>query len=167
MLKSLQTRAAHHDLLRHVAESTRSYASTTSTTSVIPTLSRPKTIFSGIQPTGVPHLGNYLGALQQWKKLQDEAADDTKLIYSIVDLHAITVPQQANDLRKCKREMLATLLAIGLDPERSTIFMQSSVSIQTSHADNIVRTAHQTRSLNIRSSCGFSAVKHQLVTSLV
>ena len=130
MLKSLHTRARYHDLSRHVAQSTRSYASTPSTIPTSSTSTRPKTIFSGIQPTGVPHLGNYLGALQQWKKLQDEAADDTKLIYSIVDLHAITVPQQAEDLRRCKREMLATLLAIGLDPERSTIFMQSSVSIQ-------------------------------------
>ncbi|KAL1873976.1 hypothetical protein VTK73DRAFT_677 [Phialemonium thermophilum] len=84
-------------------------------------------IFSGIQPTGIPHLGNYLGALQQWKRLQDGAAPDTKLLYSIVDLHAITLPQQASNLRQWKREMLASLLAVGLDPERSIIFYQSSV----------------------------------------
>ena len=88
---------------------------------------RPRTIFSGIQPTGVPHLGNYLGALRQWVKLQDEAASDDVLIYSIVDLHAITVHQNPENLRRCKRESLATLLAIGLDPKRSTIFYQSSV----------------------------------------
>lgn len=93
-----------------------------------PTSSASKVIFSGIQPTGVPHLGNYLGALQQWVKLQNEASSDTTLIYSIVDLHAITVHQDPSYLRKCKREMLATLLAIGLDPQRSTIFYQSSVS---------------------------------------
>jgi len=92
-----------------------------------PTKVPPKVIFSGIQPTGVPHLGNYLGALQQWVGLQNEAAPDTSLIYSIVDLHAITVPQDPVHLRKCKQEMIATLLAIGLDPRRSTIFHQSSV----------------------------------------
>lgn len=129
MLKGALVRAAHHDLLRHVARPTRRYAST-STTPVASPQDKSKVIFSGIQPTGVPHLGNYLGALQQWKKLQDEAANDTKLIYSIVDLHAITVPQRAEDLRRCKREMLATLLAIGLDPKKSTIFMQSSVSVE-------------------------------------
>lgn len=84
-------------------------------------------IFSGIQPTGIPHLGNYLGALQNWKRLQDEAAPGAKLLYSIVDLHAITLPQQAPMLRQWKREMLAALLAVGLDPERSSIFYQSSV----------------------------------------
>lgn len=86
-----------------------------------------KTIFSGIQPTGIPHLGNYLGALQQWVKLQDTAEPDTKLFYSIVDLHAITVPQDASDLQRTRREAFATLLAVGLDPKRSTIFFQSMV----------------------------------------
>lgn len=92
-----------------------------------PTSSASKVIFSGIQPTGVPHLGNYLGALQQWVKLQHDAPPDTQLIYSIVDLHAITIYQNPDYLRKCKTEMLATLLAIGLDPKLSTIFYQSSV----------------------------------------
>ena len=84
-------------------------------------------IFSGIQPTGVPHLGNYLGALQQWARLQSEASPSTQLFYSIVDLHAITTNQDADQLRRWKRETLATLLAVGLDPERSTIFYQSAV----------------------------------------
>lgn len=84
-------------------------------------------IFSGIQPTGVPHIGNYLGALQQWVKLQNSATPSTKLLLSIVDLHAITVPQDPRQLRQWKRESLATLLAIGLDPERSVLFYQSSV----------------------------------------
>lgn len=86
-----------------------------------------KVIFSGIQPTGVPHLGNYLGALRQWVKLQNEAAPETTLIYSIVDLHAITIKQDPSELAKWRKEMLATLLAIGLDPKRSIIFAQSSV----------------------------------------
>ncbi|KAM7223582.1 mitochondrial tryptophan--tRNA ligase [Rhypophila decipiens] len=87
----------------------------------------PKVIFSGIQPTGIPHLGNYLGALQQWKRMQDEASPDTKLIFCIVDLHAITVRRDRGLLAQYKKEMLAAILAVGIDPERSTIFYQSSV----------------------------------------
>lgn len=86
-----------------------------------------KTIFSGIQPTGVPHLGNYLGALQRWVELQNEASDDTTLIYSLVDLHAITIRQDPAQLRKWKNESFAMLLAVGLDPKRSIIFHQSAV----------------------------------------
>lgn len=86
-----------------------------------------KVIFSGIQPTGVPHLGNYLGALKQWVRLQTEAAPDTRLLYSIVDLHSITVRQDAEQLRRQRRESLATLLAVGLDPDRSILFFQSAV----------------------------------------
>ncbi|KAK4177075.1 putative mitochondrial tryptophanyl-tRNA synthetase [Triangularia setosa] len=88
----------------------------------------PKIIFSGIQPTGVPHLGNYLGALKQWKDMQDTAHHSDRLFFSIVDLHALTIPGNADKLRKNRREMLTSLLAIGLNPERSTIFYQSSVS---------------------------------------
>lgn len=87
-----------------------------------------KVIFSGIQPTGVPHLGNYLGALYQWVKLQHEAASSTRLLYSLVDLHAITIRQDPAQLRQWKRESLAMLLAIGLDPERSIIFHQGDVA---------------------------------------
>lgn len=86
-----------------------------------------KIIFSGIQPTGVPHLGNYLGALREWVKLQNEAEASTRLIYSLVDLHAITIRQDPAQLRQWKKESLAMLLAIGLDPRRSTIFHQSDV----------------------------------------
>lgn len=84
-------------------------------------------VFSGIQPTGIPHLGNYLGALRQWQRLQDAAPASATLIYSIVDLHAITMPQAPETLRQWRREALASLLAIGLDPARSIIFFQSSV----------------------------------------
>lgn len=110
--------AALHRVLRQLHRRAASSSAPTAKNEVI---------FSGIQPTGTPHLGNYLGALQNWKRLQDEAAPDTKLLYSIVDLHAITMPQQAPMLRQWKREMLAALLAIGLDPSRSIIFYQSSV----------------------------------------
>jgi len=86
-------------------------------------------IFSGIQPTGIPHLGNYLGALQHWVKLQNSSPASTKLLYSIVDLHALTLPQDYVKLEQWKRETLATFLAIGLDPERSVLFYQSHVGI--------------------------------------
>ncbi|KAF5634562.1 tryptophanyl-tRNA synthetase [Fusarium sp. NRRL 52700] len=89
-------------------------------------ITKPRVIFSGIQPTGIPHLGNYAGALRQWVKLQENHTQD-KLIYSIVDLHAITTPQPADVLRRSKREALAALLAIGIDPEKVTLFYQSSV----------------------------------------
>lgn len=84
-------------------------------------------IFSGIQPTGVPHLGNYLGALRQWVRLQDEASPDTTLLFSIVDLHAITARQDPRQLAAWRKEMLASLLAVGLDPKRCIMFAQSSV----------------------------------------
>jgi tryptophanyl-tRNA synthetase len=86
-----------------------------------------RVIFSGIQPTGVPHLGNYLGALRQWVKLQDNASPDTTLLFSIVDLHAITIKQDPAELARWRKEMLASLLAVGLDPKRCIIFAQSSV----------------------------------------
>lgn len=84
-------------------------------------------IFSGIQPTGVPHIGNYLGALRQWVQMQTMAEPSTAVVFSIVDLHAITMQQDAMQLRQKKRETLAALLAIGLDPQRVTIFHQSAV----------------------------------------
>lgn len=87
----------------------------------------PATVFSGIQPTGVPHLGNYLGALRQWVGFQNSAPSSTKLIFCIVDLHAITQPQNASSLQQWKKEMLTALLAIGLNPDRCIIFEQSRV----------------------------------------
>lgn len=88
-----------------------------------------RVIFSGIQPTGIPHLGNYVGALQQWVKIQDSATSATDLLFSIVDLHAMTLPYDQARLRLQKRQTLAALLAVGLDPQRSTIFFQSAVRL--------------------------------------
>lgn len=105
----------------------RQYATSHQSSTPTAAKSKDEVIFSGIQPTGVPHLGNYLGALRQWATLQNESPADTKLIYSIVDLHAITVRPDPEQLRRWKRETLATMLAIGLDPTRSTIFYQSAV----------------------------------------
>lgn len=101
-------------------------SASTSTTPNPPT-SNSRIIFSGIQPTGVPHLGNYLGALRQWVLLQNEAVPSTKLIFSVVDLHALTIPQDPTILRQWRKQLLATLIAVGIDPKRSTIFFQSAV----------------------------------------
>lgn len=92
-----------------------------------PSENGPKIIFSGIQPTGRPHLGNYLGALKQWKHLQDTAHPDTKLFFCIVDLHAMTTPHARGEMQDLRWDMMASLLALGLDPDRCTIFFQSTV----------------------------------------
>jgi tryptophanyl-tRNA synthetase len=81
-------------------------------------------VFSGIQPSGTPHLGTYLGALKNWVSIQD----DYDNFYCIVDLHALTVPQDPKVLRYNVRELAAIFLAVGLDPEKSVIFRQSRVS---------------------------------------
>lgn len=82
-------------------------------------------IFSGIQPTGIATLGNYLGALRNWVALQD-GEDET--IFCLVDLHAITSFQDPAGLREQTRQMAALLLACGITPERSILFHQSAVS---------------------------------------
>lgn len=85
-------------------------------------------IFSGIQPTGVPHIGNYLGALKQWVDIQNSAEPSTILLFCIADLHAITMLKKSVELKKYKREMFASLEAIGINMERSIVYEQSSVS---------------------------------------
>ena len=83
-----------------------------------------KRVFSGVQPTGNIHIGNYLGALRQFVELQD----DNECIYCIVDLHSITVPQDPKELRKHILDVASLYLAVGLDPKKSIIFVQSDVS---------------------------------------
>ena len=83
-----------------------------------------KRIFSGIQPSGNLHLGNYLGAIQNWVKLQDEFES----IFCVVDLHAITVPQDPESLRRKTIEIAKIYLASGIDPKKSSIFVQSHVA---------------------------------------
>ena len=80
-------------------------------------------VFSGIQPTGVMTLGNYLGALKNWVKLQD----DYDCYYCIVDMHALTVRQDPVQFRKNILDAYALMLACGIDPDRSTAFIQSHV----------------------------------------
>ncbi|WP_315168569.1 tryptophan--tRNA ligase [Metaclostridioides mangenotii] len=86
-------------------------------------MSEKKVIFSGAQPSGKMTLGNYLGAIKNWTLLQDEY----ECYYGVVDLHAITVPQEAKTLRANTMELLAQYIACGLDPEKNTIFIQSHV----------------------------------------
>lgn len=83
-----------------------------------------KRVFSGVQPTGNIHIGNYLGALRQFVELQDE----NECIYCIVDMHSITVPQDPKELRKHILDVAALYMAVGIDPKKSIIFVQSDVS---------------------------------------
>ena len=87
-------------------------------------MSKKKLVFSGVQPTGNLHLGNYLGALKNFVSLQKEM----ECIYCVVDLHAITVFQNPKELKNNVLETVASFLATGLNPEKSVIFNQSSVS---------------------------------------
>jgi len=87
-------------------------------------MGKKKLVFSGVQPTGNLHLGNYLGALKNFVSLQKEM----ECIYCVVDLHAITVFQNPKELKNNVLETVASFLATGLNPERSVIFNQSSVS---------------------------------------
>jgi tryptophanyl-tRNA synthetase len=82
-----------------------------------------KSVFSGIQPTGEIHIGNYLAAIRQWAASQDLYRN----FFSVVDLHAVTVPQDPATLREKTRETAALLYASGIDPSRSTVFIQSHI----------------------------------------
>lgn len=82
-----------------------------------------KRVFSGVQPSGNLTIGNYLGAIKQFVELQNEA----EAFYCVVDLHAITVPQDPQELRKRSREIAQLYLACGVDPAKSTVFIQSQV----------------------------------------
>lgn len=87
-----------------------------------------KKVFSGIQPTGSMHIGNYLGAVKRWVDLQNSAADVT---FSIVDLHAITLKQDPSELRKNSLLTCASLIACGIDVNKSILFLQSSNGYHT------------------------------------
>lgn len=81
-------------------------------------------VFSGVQPSGIPHLGSYLGAIRQWVAAQSEKEN----YFCIVDMHAITLPQEPEKLRQQTYDVSALYLAAGLDPQQCTIFVQSHVS---------------------------------------
>lgn len=85
------------------------------------------TLFSGIKPTGIPHLGNYLGALKNWVALQK----DYQAIYSVVDYHALTIDIKPTELNANSHTLAKLLIAIGLDPDKVILFVQSHVSEHT------------------------------------
>ena len=91
-----------------------------------------KKIFSGVQPTGNLHLGNYLGAIKNFVELNND--DQNECIFCVVDLHAITVSQNPKELRNNIRETVATFIASGIDPKKNIIFNQSKVSAHTEAA---------------------------------
>ncbi|MBA4600780.1 tryptophan--tRNA ligase [Thermoactinomyces mirandus] len=82
-----------------------------------------KRVLSGVQPTGMLHLGNYLGAIKQFVKLQNEA----DCYFCVVNLHALTIPKNPEELLERTRDVVAMYLAVGLDPEKVTLFVQSQV----------------------------------------
>jgi tryptophanyl-tRNA synthetase len=86
-----------------------------------------KNIFSGIQPSGELHIGHYIGAVEQWLKLQEK----NKCLFSIVDYHAITVKQNPEELRKRILQTAKLYIAMGIDPDKSIIFKQSDISAHT------------------------------------
>ena len=92
-------------------------------------MNEKNTVFSGVQPSGDPQLGNYLGAFKGWVERQEEKDN----YFCVVDLHALTVIPDPIELRKQTRELAAILFACGIDPDKSTLFVQSHVS---SHAES-------------------------------
>ncbi len=84
-------------------------------------------VVSGIQPTGNLHLGNYLGAIRNWVRMQDEMADGSQCLFFLADLHAISQPHDPAELKRATLEMAAALVACGIDPGRSILFNQAQV----------------------------------------
>ena len=90
-------------------------------------MTQRKRVLSGIQPTAVMTIGNYFGAVKNWVRLQDEC----DCVYCVVDLHALTATYDPAELRRSSTEMFVSLLAAGIDPDRATVFIQSTVPEQT------------------------------------
>ena len=101
---------------------------TTPSTETAPSAPTRRRVFSGVQPSGDPQLGNYIGAFKGWVERQDEKEN----FFCVVDLHTITVDIDPDDLRRQSRELAAVLFACGIDPDKSTLFVQSHV---TAHAE--------------------------------
>ncbi len=113
-----------------------------------------KRIFSGIQPSGVIHLGNYLGAIKQWVSMQDEVDE---AIFCVVDLHAVTMPQDPVELRKSIFSVAAWYLAAGINPEKSALFVQSTRSEHTELMwilSNFIKIAQLDRMTQFKTKAG-------------
>ncbi len=112
-----------------------------------------KRIFSGIQPSGNLHIGNYLGAIKNWVKLQEEFDS----IFCVVDMHAITVPQDPQKLREKTIEVAKVYLASGISPEKSTVFIQSHVPEHTELCwilNTIAKTSELSRMTQFKDKAG-------------
>lgn len=119
-------------------------------------------LFSGVQPSGRLHLGNYLGAIKQWIALQDEH----EALFCVVDLHAITVPQDPKILKEKTFEIAKTYLALGIDPDRSHIFIQSHVKEHTELAwilNTITKNGDLTKMTQFKSKSGFTFEKTDIL----
>lgn len=86
------------------------------------------TIYSAIQPTGRFHLGNYLGAVRVWRDLCEVAPDSATVVYGVADLHAMTIPKPAQELKKLRYEAIASILSTGIDSERAIVYHQSGLT---------------------------------------
>lgn len=126
-------------------------------------------VFSGIQPTGAIHIGNYLGAIKQFLELQEKA----ECIFSIVDLHAITIPYQPNKLQNDILDAAICYLASGIDPEKSIIFVQSQIKEHSELAwllgtvtpvgDLLRMTQYKEKSKEIKGSIGAGILNYPIL----
>ena len=129
-------------------------------------MTNKKRIFSGVQPSGNLHIGNYLGAIANWVKLQEQYES----IFCVVDMHAITVPQDPEVLRKKTIEIAKIYLAAGIDPKKSSIFIQSQVS---EHAElswvlnTITKTAELARMTQFKDKSGIGSFENDLKELLI
>lgn len=118
-------------MLRRSIRHVRNYSTVQSVGDSLMQIPPNSTVFSMIQPTGRFHLGNYLGAIKSWKTISESGSEGSKYIYGIADLHAITMSQDAQQLKQNRYEAMASLIASGLDVEKCTLFHQSSVPEHT------------------------------------
>ncbi len=117
-----------------------------------------KRLFSGVQPSGNLHLGNYLGAIKQWAELQDEY----EAIVCVVDLHAITVPQNPEELRKKTLETVKIYLASGIDPSKTVLFVQSHVKEHSELAwilNTITKNGDLMKMTQLKDKAGFDDIE--------
>lgn len=118
------------------------------------------TLYSQLCLLSRSQLGNYLGALSNWVKLQQNAHSDDTLLYMVVGWHAMTLPQNPKLLASARWDMLATLLAVGLDPKRSIIFHQEDVRLVLSPPSSSVSDETRNRIRITSSFPGFLIVLH-------
>lgn len=118
-----------------------------------------KRIFSGIQPSGTAQLGNYLGAIRRWVQLQDQCGS---VLYSIVDLHSLTVHQAPLLLKQNIRQMAVCLLACGVDPNKTILFQQSQVDSEYFAKELLIKHVSTSPPPPIPCSnyCNYTGVQH-------